>query len=166
MDLQLQSLSPGCFLSGQPFAEGQRVASVLMRLTDGTVVRRDFLETEREKFQAEGPTVCRWVQVFKPRKIHDNPERDLKLTAESLFLTLADPASEISEENVRLVQFMALMLERKRVLRPKGRTADGTGNVFEHAKTKALYTVPAGELSPEFFIKVQEQLSVLVGGGS
>ncbi len=165
MDLQLQSLSPSCFLSGQPFVEGQRVASALMRVADGTVVRRDFLDTERERFEAEGPIVCRWVQVFKPRKVNENPERDLKLTAESLFLTLADPANEITEENTRLVQFMALMLERKRVLRPKGRSADGAGNVYEHAKSKVLYTVPAGELSPEFFIKVQEQLSVLVGGG-
>ena len=34
----------------------------------------------------------------------------------------------------------------------------------EHAKTKLIYAVPAGELNPEFFISIQEQLSVLVGG--
>ena len=61
------------------------------------------------------------------------------------------------------MQFLALMLERKRVLRPKGRSADGSRNLYEHAGTKQLYEVPAGELSPEFFMAVQAQLSVLVG---
>ena len=36
-------------------------------------------------------------------------------------------------------------------------------NIYEHAKTKQVYEVPVGELSPEFFLAVQEQLSVLVG---
>jgi hypothetical protein len=61
--------------------------------------------------------------------------------------------------------FLTLMLERKRVLRPKGRSAVNPGkNVFEHAKTKQLFETPGGELTPEFFGQVQEQLSVLVGG--
>jgi hypothetical protein len=80
-----------------------------------------------------------------------------------LFLALADPATEVNAENTRLVQFLAFMLERKKVLRPKGRSADGEKNVYEHAKTKQLYQVPKGELTPEFFVQVQAQLSVLVG---
>jgi hypothetical protein len=54
-------------------------------------------------------------------------------------------------------------LERKKILRPKGRSADRERNVYEHAKTKQLFEVPVGELTPEFFVAVQEQLSVLVG---
>jgi hypothetical protein len=69
----------------------------------------------------------------------------------------------VNAENTRLVQFLAFMLERKKVLRPKGRSADGEKNVYEHAKTKQLYQVPKGELTPEFFVQVQAQLSVLVG---
>ena len=59
--------------------------------------------------------------------------------------------------------FLALMLERKRVLRPKGKSADGSKNVYEHAKTKQIIETPGGELTPEFFVQVREQLSVLVG---
>jgi hypothetical protein len=44
--------------------------------------------------------------------------------------------------------------------------SDRSKNVYEHVKTKQMYEVPAGELTPEFFIQVQEQLSVLVGGGA
>jgi len=161
--LQLQPLATACFVSNQPFVEGNRVASYLVRAKTGEVVRYDLQETASQGFTPEGVLVCRWVHVFKPRKVNENPERELKLTAETLFLTLADPATELSSDSARLVQFLALMLERKRVLRPKGRSATGNRNVFEHIKTKQLFEIPAGELTPDFFVQVQEQLSVLVG---
>lgn len=164
MEMYLQPMAHTCFLTGQPFAEGQRVLSHLVRNeTTGEVMRYDLLETAAQEFNAPGFVACRWRHLFKPRKPGENPERELKLTAETLFLTLADPASEVTDDNTRLVQFLALMLERKKLIRPKGRNADGTRNVYEHAKTKQLYEVPVGELTPEFFIAVQEQLSVLVG---
>jgi hypothetical protein len=164
MDLPLQPPATACFLTQQPFVEGQRVASFLVRGKTGEVMRYDIVESEREKFEWEGSLVCTWVRAYKPRKAGENPDRELKLTAEALFLTLADPATEATPENTRLLQFLALMLERKRVLKPKGRSRDGTKNIFEHAKTKQLFEIEAGELSPEFFVQVQEQLSVLVGG--
>ena len=161
--LQLQPLSTVCFVSNQPFVEGDRVASYLIRAKNGEVLRYDLQETASAGFAPDGMLACRWVHVFKPRRANENPERELKLTAETLFLTLADPATELSLDNARLVQFLALMLERKRVLRPKGRDATGTRNVFEHIKTKQLFEIPAGDLNPDFFVQVQQQLSVLVG---
>ena len=161
--MQLQPLASVCHVSGQPFVEGNRVASHLVSRKTGEVARFDLLESETGNFVADGVVACRWVQVFKLRKINENPDRALKLTAETLFLTLADPTAEPTPESTRLLQFLALMLERKRVLRPKGRTTDGARNVYEHAKTKQLFEVPVGELTPEFFIQVQAQLSVLVG---
>lgn len=139
------------------------MASYLITLKTGEVIRHDLLEAETPKFTPDGLVVCRWVHVFKPKRLNENPDRALKLTAESLFVTLADPATESSPESTRLLQFLALMLERKRVLRPKGRTSDGARNVYEHAKTKLLYEVPVGELTPEFFVQVQAQLGLLVG---
>ncbi|GAB1488449.1 hypothetical protein MASR2M8_08940 [Opitutaceae bacterium] len=164
MDLNLQPLAQTCFVTGQPFVEGERVLSHLVRNASGSeVMRYDVRETSAAEFAPSGVVACRWVHAFKPRKPGDTSERDLKLTAENLFLTLADPSSELNEESTRLVQFLALMLERKRLLRPKGRSADGSRNLYEHAGTKQMYEVPAGELSPEFFMAVQAQLSVLVG---
>jgi hypothetical protein len=55
------------------------------------------------------------------------------------------------------------MLERKRLLRPRGVTADGERNLFEHVRTHQMYEIPAGELTPEFFVQIQEQLGLLVG---
>jgi hypothetical protein len=163
MDLHLQPLSPACVVSGEPFVEGARVASYLVRTTTMEIVRYDVLEPHAATFAPEGFVACRWVHFFKPRKPGENADRELKLTSENLFVTLADPLTEQTPESTRLLQFLALMLERKRTLRPKGKTADGQRNVYEHAKSKQLFEVPVGELTPEFFVAVQEQLSVLVG---
>ena len=163
MELHLQPLAPACVVSGEPFVEGARVACFLVRTTTTEVVRYDLLDAQSGNFSPEGFVVCRWVHVFKPRKLGENADRELKLTAENLFVTLADPLTEPTPESTRLLQFLALMLERKRILRPKGRSADRERNVYEHTKTKLLYEVPMGELTPEFFVAVQEQLSVLVG---
>lgn len=167
MELTLQSLMPRCHLTGRDFVEGERVVSYLVRdlAQGGAVVRYDVAEAVQGDFMSPGPVACRWVQLFKPRKAGENPERALKLTAETLFLALTDPANERTPENERLLQVLALMLERKRVLRPKGRSADGRRYVYEHAKLHSLHEIEAAELSPEFFLSIQEQLAALVGGG-
>ena len=163
MDLHLQPLSGACVVSGEPFVEGARVASFLVRTTTTEVVRYDVLEPHAANFSPTGFVACRWVHVFKPRKAGENADKALKLTSENLFMTLADPLTEQTPESTRLLQFLALMLERKKTLRPRGKSADGARNLYEHAKTKQMFEVPDGELTPEFFILVQEQLSVLVG---
>lgn len=165
MELNLQPLATSCFVTGNAFGEGDRLISFLVRNeTSEEVMRYDVLESAVGDFTVPGFVACKWGHVFKPRKVGENPDRELKLTAENLFVTLADPANEIAPENERLVQFLALMLERKKILRPKGRSADGTRNLYEHAKSKQIYAVSADELSPEFFFAIQEQLSALVGG--
>jgi hypothetical protein len=162
MEMQLQPLATTCFVSGEPFVEGARVASFLVRTASLEIIRYDVLEEHLAGFAPEGFVACRWVHAFKPRRADENADRALKLTADNLFVALADPSTEPTPENTRLVQFLALMLERKKLLRPKGRSTDGLRNVYEHAKSKQLFEVPIGELTPEFFIAVQEQLSVLI----
>lgn len=163
MELNLQPQSAMCQVTGQPFAEGDRVASFLVRGATMEVLRCDVLESAVAQFTPEGVVACRWVHAYKPRLPGENADRRLKLTAESLFLTLADPLNEPTEENTRLLRFLALMLERKKILRPRGRTADGTKDRFEHAKTKQVFELPAGEIDPAFFVAVQAQLGLLVG---
>jgi hypothetical protein len=163
MEMNLQPRAASCFVSGHAFREGDRVASLLARTDSGEIVRFDALESNAGLLQPEGFVACRWVQVFKAGAREDNPDRALKLTAEALFLTLADPATEATPETERLVRFLALLLERKRLLRPRGPAPGGARDLYEHARTKQLYEVPAIEMSPEFFVAVREQLSVLVG---
>jgi hypothetical protein len=163
MELSLQPLAAVSRVSSRPFSEGDRVVSYLVRSVSNEIERHDVLAAEDGDFRPAGFVFCRWAQLFKPRPLAENPERALKLTAENLFLTLADPATEPNPTNTPLLQFLALMLERKRLLRPRGVTADGGRNLLEHVKTHQMYEIPAGELTPEFFVKIQEQLGLLVG---
>lgn len=164
MEMNLQPRAAASSVSGRPFAEGDRVVSYLVGGVMSGFARHDVRAEEDAEFRPEGFVVCRWVHVFKLRLKEDNPERVLKLTAENLFLTLADPANEPNPSNTPLLQFLALMLERKRLLRSRGSSADGERNVFEHMRTHLTYEIPAGDLNPEFFVKIREQLGVLVGG--
>jgi len=164
MEMNLPLLAGTCFVSGRAFAEGARVVSFLVRsLVTEEITRYDLAAEAAPGFAPPGELACRWVQLYKPRSGREQSARDLKLTAENLFLTLADPATEPTPENSRLVQFLALMLERKRILRARGRSADGQRAVWEHARTKQLFEVAADELTPEFFLSIQSQLTLLVG---
>jgi len=164
MEMNLQPLAPACHVSRRAFAAGDRVVSYLVRARSGEIERADVIAAEDGHFQPAGAVLCRWVHVFKPKPAGENPERRLKLTAENLFLTLADPANEPEDANTPLLQFLALMLERKRLLRPRGRSADGERTLYEHLRTHQMYEIPAGDLSPEFFVRIRDQLGVLVQG--
>ena len=163
MELNLHPIATKCFVSNRDFAEGDRVVSYLVREAAGETARRDLLESEDGRFMPPAFIYCRWVVSFKQRKADENPALTLKLTAENLFLTLADPAAEPSATNTPLLQFLALMLERKKLIKPRGLTEDGARQIYEHMGTHQLYEVPVGDLNVEFFQKIQEHLGVLVG---
>lgn len=169
MELTLHPIATKCFVSGRDFQENDRVVSYLVREAPAPgqageeMARRDLLESEDGRFMPPAFVYCRWVVAFKQRKADENPDLTLKLTAENLFLTLADPAAEPSATNTPLLQFLALMLERKKIIKPHGLSEDGSRNVYEHRATHQLYEVPVGELNVEFFRKIQEHLGVLVG---
>jgi len=173
MELNLHPIATKCFVSGRDFRENDRVVSYLVREASGEVARRDLHEEEDGKFMPPAFVYCRWVVAFKQRKADENADRNLKLTAETLFLTLATPAGadtgglESDDRsagiNTPLLQFLTLMLERKKQIKPRGLTEDGLRQIYEHMATHQLYEVPVGDLNVEFFQKIQEHLGVLVG---
>jgi len=169
MELTLHPIATKCFVSGRDFAEHDRVASYLVREATGEVARRDLLESEDGRFMPPAFIYCRWVVGFKQRKADEDPARNLKLTADNLFLTLATPVGGEAPDsgsqslNTPLLQFLTLMLERKRQIKLRGYTEDGQRQIYEHMATHQLYEVPVGDLNAEFFQKIQEHLGVLVG---
>ena len=163
MELNLHPIATKCSVSGRDFAENDRIACYLAREASGEVIRRDLLELEDGRFMPPAFIYCRWVVAFKQRKAGENPALTLKLTADNLFLTLADPANEPNATNTPLLQFLALMLERKKLIKPRGISEDGQRQIYEHMATHQLYEVPLGDLNADFFQKIQEHLGVLVG---
>jgi hypothetical protein len=188
MELNLHPIATKCFVSGRDFQENDRVVSYLVREAPvagsgqavGEIARRDLREEEDGKFMPPAFVYCRWVVAFKQRKAEENPGLTLKLTAENLFLTLALPESVPEDTalgtntgfaeanngasiNTPLLQFLALMLERKKLIKPRGLTEDGARQIYEHMPSHQLYEVPVGDLNVEFFQKIQEHLGVLIG---
>jgi hypothetical protein len=180
MELNLHPIATKCYVSGRDFNENDRVVSYLVReapaagsgQAGGEVARRDLLEAEDGRFMPPAFVYCRWVVGFKQRRAEENPALTLKLTAENLFLTLALPESAPEDSlgngagsaiNTPLLQFLALMLERKKLIKPRGLTENGMRQIYEHMASHQLYEVPVGDLNVEFFQKIQEHLGVLVG---
>ena len=163
MELPLHPSAKTCRASGREFAEGDRVVSHLVREANGEVVRHDVLAGEDAAYPRPGFVFCSWTVSYKPRRPGENPGRTLKLTAENLFVTLGDPAADPNPANTPLLQFLALLLERKRLLRPRGLSPDGERQIYEHAKTHQLYELPVGSLDEGLFVKIQGQLDLLVG---
>ncbi len=164
MELTLHPLAKICRASGRAFVENDRVVSYLVREANGEIARHDVLATEDAAYAKPGFVFCSWTVPYKAKRAEENPGRALKLTAENIFVTLADPAAERNDANTPMLQFLALLLERKKILRPRGKTADGERQIFEHAKSHLLYEVPVGILDEAFFVKIQGQLDLLVGG--
>jgi len=163
MELNLQSLASECYITKTAFNEGDRVISRLVMQPDGEFGRIDLLESAEASLEIPGETLCRWTIIFKPEPPAENIERDVRLTADNLFLELTSAGEDQLDENRALVQFLALMLERKRVLRARGLTDDGRWKRFEHGPEKTSHLVPAGEISSESLRAIRDQLEAVLG---
>ncbi|MCC5807509.1 MAG: hypothetical protein JJU00_14385 [Opitutales bacterium] len=174
MELEIQPLARKSFVSGREFEPGQRIESFLYRGEDGGLVRADVLAGETGDFAVRGNLICRWGQTVKDRS---DPEADARKSvmqsAEAVFLALFDEpeegaeavaeqeapeegAAEAEKERALLRHLLALMLERRRVLRRTGRGR------YWHPKEKRAFTVPDVEIVPERLLALQDQLAHII----
>lgn len=166
MEWHISPVARRSYLSNKEFEKDDRVVSTLVRTADGELLRIDALLPELRDVDLPGEPICRWTQIFKPKPDDGREEAEaLKLTADNLFISLfeGENPEELSEENAELKHFLALMLERRRVLRVKSR---GRGYVrYVHRPSKREFMVPAVDLEPAFFLENQEKLAFIVDGG-
>ncbi len=169
MELEIQPLARKSYVSDRRFEPGQRIESFLFRGENGELVRADVLAEEAGDFEVRGNLICRWGQTVKDRS---DPEADARKSAmqsaEAVFLALFDEPDEASggppeegtaeSENERalLRHLLALMLERRRILRRTGRGR------YWHPKEKRAFTVPDVEIVPERLLALQDQLAHII----
>jgi predicted small lipoprotein YifL len=67
----------------------------------------------------------------------------------------AEPAAEDQREAMK--KFLGLYLERRRILKNRGRTPDRKFLVMEHTKSRNVFLVPAGNLEPYEILKIGEE---------
>ncbi len=157
MDIAIRSVDKVSALSGAEFVPGDLAWSYLYRSPEGILERVDILDGEQEQLELEGPVVCRWSHRIKDRETSEAEEKRAALqSADEVFLSLfeetgeEDPAAAESRE--RLKFFLALQLQRKRILRPLG------GRRFKHMPSGRELTVPDLEITPELLAGFQGEI--------
>lgn len=165
MDINLRSLAKSSSVSGRAFHPGDWVESFLYRLDSGEIERADLHSDEVEGWQSPGPILCRWGHRVREREDEAaEARRSALLSAEELFFALieaeqaagADEPAEVTRDRRVLLTLLALLLERKRLIKARGR------GLYWHPGSKREIRVQPMQLTPEEILAVQEQLGDLV----
>ncbi|MFP4165657.1 MAG: hypothetical protein ACLFUF_00630 [Opitutales bacterium] len=164
MDWQIKNPARVSTLSGKEFTPGDRIVCMVFKdEAAGELGRADLLEHEVESFTPAGEVLGRWMRTVKPPNETAENSRDAVASAEELFLSLQPGVSESGpEEADALRHLLALMLERKRILRVQGPRKGSGSQTYLHVKRKEEYTVPLIEIVPEQLLKIKETLGDLL----
>ena len=163
MDWQIRSLSKKSSKSGVELKPGDIVECVVYANEAGELERSDFLKSELDEKPFEGRFVGRWERI-----VSEDPEEDERQArrmalagSEDLFISLFDAGSVEVEGKDALKQMLALLLERKRVLRAKGRPVGGV-QTYVHSASKREFEVPQMELDGELVANIQTQIDAFL----
>ncbi len=162
----IQARTNRCDITGEPFGDGEAFYTLLYRdEKQDTLHRRDVSQKSWRALQADPaaePPFSFWRSKFTPPP-PPAPEALPKADAEELlrrFLTENLPAQ------TRAIYILALMLERKRLLRPTGTKQDEeTGRkllFYEHARTGEMFVVVDPVLRLDQVAEVQREVAGLL----
>ncbi|MDD5349367.1 MAG: hypothetical protein PHQ12_04065 [Chthoniobacteraceae bacterium] len=157
---EIKGRSTVCTATGRAFADGEFFYTLLFTERGG-FRREDLCE---EAWQARDPArqpFSFWRSKFEVPPPPE-PEPLGKQNAETLLRrTMAEPG----EEHANLRYFLALMLERKRLLKPvEVKEEDGKRlHLYLHAKTGELFVIPDPRLRLDQLESVQAEIAELLG---
>lgn len=150
MELSIKTVGECSSISGVPFAVGDEVWSYLYRGGEGQIERADVLAQERGDLQLEGGFLCRWCHRIRERGATEAElRREALQNSEAVFLSLYEEggeeaaAPESGLTRAQLKFFLAVQLERKRVLRHLG------PGRYRHVALKRVFEVEEFPFTPE-----------------
>lgn len=163
MEWQFKPPAKCSTLSGSGFTPGDRIECWLYLDEQAQIQRADLRSDEAAQFQPPGRVLGRWSRVVKASEDERREaQRQVLASAEEIFLSLFAEGTSPSEEGDTLKQLLALMLERKRVLRAEGTPDEQGRQRYWHIKGKATYTINVSALTPEKLQKIEAQLESIV----
>ena len=158
MDWQVKSASKQSEVTGRAFKPGERIVSYLFKNERGDLQRSDVLAEEAQAFQSPGLVLGKWEHVVK-EDISEAEIRSQSLrTSEGLFLSLFEGDGEATEEREVLKYLIAIILERKRILKPIGSSGVGGSQTYLMRGTKEKFNVPTVDVTADIVVKLKEQL--------
>jgi len=160
-DWNIKSRSEACDATGRPFTEGEIFYTALFRDAGG--FRRLDLSEEAWNARAADPAAeaifSSWRSKFElpPPPAPETLRRD---DAEGMLRQLME-SSDPAHRNTRYL--LAVMLERKRILRPQPSPEKGM-LIYERAVTGETFVIEDPQLSLSDLVAVQEEVSSLLSG--
>lgn len=156
-DWDIRKRSDTCTVSQRPFAEGEIFYTALYREADG-YRRADIAEEAWEALPPEPRPFSFWKSKFELPP-PPPPEPLAKQDAESVLRQLVAENADHTR-NARYI--LALMLERKRLLKPM-ESSDPDLLVYERAGSGETFLIPNPHLSLAQVPEVQQEVSALLG---
>lgn len=156
-DWDIKSRARACCRTGREFAEGEFFYTMLVR--EGEGFRREDLceESWRERNDNIEPFSF-WRSKYEP-PAPPPPEAIRKDDAEGLLRRLIEEANPACK-NVRYI--LALMLERKRMLRPV-ESSEADMLVYEHAATGEIFVLENPRLGLDRIPEIQLEVAEMLG---
>lgn len=145
MEFSIKTVGEVSSVSGAPFKVDDEVWSYLYRGRDGQLERADLLVEELPLLQLDGEFICRWSHRIREKGATEAEiRREALQNTEAVFLGLYEEAESTQESadaeagitRDQLKFFLALQLERKRILRPLG------PGKYRHVALKRVFDVP------------------------
>lgn len=160
-DWNIRSRGAACDATGRPFGEGEVFHTALHR--DGEGFRREDLCEEAWNAKISDPSVAvpfsSWRSKYEP-PAPPPPEPLPKDDAEGMLRRLLE-SNDPAHTSTRYL--LAVMLERKRVLRPRESGEKGV-LVYEHARTGETFLIADPALSLADLARVQDEVAALLTG--
>lgn len=158
---EIRTASRVCAGTGEPFVDQQVIYSRLAFTAEG-YVRSDFSEaawTDEER----GRSLSYWKSVYQAPK-PPPPEALKKETAEGMLRQFM-AKDDFSRKNA--IYILAVMLERKRILKLKAQVREGGRRVlvYEHPRSGDVFTIADPDLQLDQLEEVQGQVSDLLAHG-
>lgn len=157
---EIRGRTAQCAVTNRPFADGEVFYTLLFRTKQG-FDRQDLCEEAWNNRPAEPVPFSFWKSKFE-EPTPPPPDTLPKESAEDLLRRFME---EDKPEHLRARYILALMLERKRILRPVDvrDTEDGSRLlIYEHAKTGEVFIITDPELRLDQIEEVQMEVADLL----
>ena len=166
-DWTIQARADRCSVTGEPFKDGESFYTLLYRdAQDDALHRRDVSPQSWHTLQADpaaAPPFSVWRSKFTPPV--RAPETLPRADAEGLLRRFL---AENLPGQARAIYILALMLERKRLLRPTDtRQDEETGRrllFYEHVRTGETFVVTDPGLKLDKIAEVQQEVAGFLKG--
>lgn len=166
MEWHIQSRAHACQRSGRQFQDGETYHTLLLDTKVGFERMDLCVEAFKEggaELLAKSNLVSHWKGVYEaPPPVP--PEAIRRDDAESLLRKLLERREE---RHAAAAYILAVMLERKRILRVKGQSRDNGRRIFiyEHPKSGDLFSIADPDLQLDQLEAVQRDVAHLLEHG-